>query len=67
MNASKATNAQYWHARAEEARVMAERMQSETARDEMMDIAKGYDQLADNAEEFVRLFSGLTINRENSQ
>jgi len=54
-----ATDVRYWHKRADEVRVLAERMQSETARNEMLDLAQSYDRLADNAEDFVRLFSSL--------
>jgi len=39
-------NPKYWRARAEEARTMAERMNDATAQDTMLQIARGYDELA---------------------
>lgn len=44
-------DAQYWLARAEEARRQAERMTVVAARREMLAIAAGYERLAQSAEE----------------
>jgi hypothetical protein len=40
---------QYWRDRAEETRVLAERMGNADARDTMLRIARGYDRLAARA------------------
>jgi len=43
-------SADYWRAKAEEARVVADSLQSETARGHMLSVAKSYDRLAELAE-----------------
>ena len=48
-------SAQYWRYRAERARKMAARMKDEAARFGMLEIARRYDILAENADIFAKL------------
>ena len=41
---------EYWHARAEEARVVAETMQDSTSREMMLRIVSDYERMAERAE-----------------
>jgi hypothetical protein len=43
----------YWRNRAEEARAVAEQLTTPAARRVMLDIAEGYDKLAEGAEERI--------------
>jgi hypothetical protein len=46
-------NPEYWHARAEEARVVAESMQNSTWREMMLRIVSDYERMAQRAEKHV--------------
>lgn len=51
MRRSLFQNARYWDLKAEEARAVADVMQTTVAREIMLRIAAGYDQLAEHARE----------------
>ena len=46
LNAPQFDDPQYWHQRAEEARVLAEQMSNELHKEMMLKVADNYDQLA---------------------
>ncbi len=47
-------NIEYWRARAEETRVLAESMKDEASRRVMLGIAEDFERMADRAEERVQ-------------
>jgi hypothetical protein len=47
-------NPEYWWARAEEARVVAESMQDATSREMMLRIAMDYEHMSERAEEYSK-------------
>lgn len=59
-------NPEYWHAKAEEARAVADLMQSEEARAHMLSVAKTYGRLAELAEK-QQPHLHITTKAANSQ
>ena len=54
-------NPEYWHRRAEEARVLAERMSNERTKKMMLKVADDYDELAVRAA--IRSIDELAVSR----
>ena len=51
---SLVNNVEYWHSRAEEARVLAESLQDENSKQIMLGIARDYERMAELAERRVK-------------